>query len=156
MGAANEAEKVTTSNTEYSDHCVVDHTEKIKGMVEKVTPSFLMQAAIEIQNAAATTNVLEIDGAKLQVGIGITTGMAFTGIVGSDSCNDHTALGDAVNLASRLQGEATPGEVLLAEETHAVVDGLFPVDQVRSVELKGVKGETGAYRVNLSTDVGRT
>ena len=54
-------------------------------------------------------------------------------------------LGNVVNLASRLQGQAAAGEILLSESTYAQVAGQFPGLAVRSVELKGVEGITKCH-----------
>ena len=64
----------------------------------------------------------------LQAGIGVSTGLAYTGVVGSDNCSDYTALGDTVNIASRLQGEAAGGEVLVTEEVYAKLSGYAGAD----------------------------
>ncbi|MBM3945684.1 MAG: adenylate/guanylate cyclase domain-containing protein, partial [SAR202 cluster bacterium] len=90
-----------------------------------------VRAALEIQKAVAAFDLPF--GGRLQVGMGITTGMAYTGVVGSDSCSDYTALGDAVNIASRIQGHAAPGEVLVAEETYLRAKDAFRFGQQRAL-----------------------
>jgi len=60
------------------------------------------------------------DGAWLPVGIGVHTGQAFIGVVGSaDEVTDFTALGDAVNTAARLASSAAGGEILISDEAAA-------------------------------------
>jgi adenylate cyclase len=54
------------------------------------------------------------DGPFAEVGIGLDYGEAFVGNVGRRSLNDFTAIGDVVNVAARLQGEATGGEILIS------------------------------------------
>jgi adenylate cyclase len=70
------------------------------------------------------------------VGVGVATGEVSIGELG-EFCKDFTAIGGAVNLASRLQAAAKPGEVLLTEEVHRAVGARFPGAAVRSLELKG-------------------
>jgi adenylate cyclase len=59
----------------------------------------------------------------LGVGIGIHYGPAWVGNVGSADMKDFTALGDVVNVASRLQGCAEPGQLVISEEVFALLKG---------------------------------
>ena len=61
-----------------------------------------ISAATEIQLAMPAINAAVGEKDLLKVGIGITTGLAYTGVVGSDNCSDYTALGDTVNRAARM------------------------------------------------------
>jgi adenylate cyclase len=72
------------------------------------------------------------------VGIGVHTGVAFVGAVGtSDGMVDVTALGDAVNIAARLASQAKAGEILVSEETlHAAKMDSSNLEK-RSLDLKG-------------------
>jgi adenylate cyclase len=65
--------------------------------------------------------------------IGITTGQAMVGNVGTSDLFNYTAIGDAVNLAQRLQVAANPGQVLLNKDTYAVV-----AEQVIAIPLKPI------------------
>src|SRR4051794_26656131 len=55
-------------------------------------------------------------GPWLEVGAGVNAGVAYVGNVGREDMTDFTALGDAVNLAARLQSEAAGGQVVVAAE----------------------------------------
>jgi adenylate cyclase len=57
----------------------------------------------------------------LPVGVAASAGTAFVGNVGSGTVMDFTALGDAVNVAARLQAQAQPGQVVLASDLYALV-----------------------------------
>ena len=59
---------------------------------------------------------------------------------------DFTALGDVVNTASRLQGQATPGQIVMSETVYETVADRYPGAEARSLELKG-KSEPVAVRV---------
>ena len=82
------------------------------------------------------------------VGIGISTGLAYTGVVGSDNCNDYTALGDTVNIASRLQGEAAGGEVLVTSEVYEKIGGGAGAVH-RTLQLKGISEPVEAYTLSV-------
>lgn len=109
-----------------------------------------VRAAIEIQMPLPDTAALQGEDSLLKVGIGITTGLAFTGMVGSNNCSDYTALGNAVNLAARLQGEAGPGEVLLGEAAYLRVKDTFSFGNERVVQVKGISEMINAYPLDLA------
>jgi adenylate cyclase len=71
-------------------------------------------------------------GPTLQVGIGLAVGPAFVGILGEGEVRDFTALGDVVNVAARLQGQAKGGEIVMtsAVAEAAGVAGGFDVTLV--------------------------
>jgi adenylate cyclase len=78
------------------------------------------------------------DGPWVPVGAGVHTGTAYVGAVGSESTVvDFTALGDAVNVTSRLAGVAAAGEVLISESTFAFVRDDFGELDMRQLEVKG-------------------
>jgi adenylate cyclase len=94
-----------------------------------------IQAANEILDQ---TGRLAPAGPWIPVGVGIHTGIAFVGSVGSgDQATDITALGDAANTAARLASSAMSGEILISEAAYSH-SGLQMGDlQTRSLELKG-------------------
>jgi class 3 adenylate cyclase len=71
---------------------------------------------------------------------GVATGPAVAGVIGERKFA-YDVWGDTVNLASRLEEYARPGEVLVAEQTTAAVDGRFSFGPVRVVDIRG-KGPT--------------
>jgi adenylate cyclase len=78
-----------------------------------------VRAAVTMQTRLVTLNdELHADGyERLSVGIGLHTGEATIGYVGSDKRSEYTAIGDTVNLAARLESNAAGGQILMSEAT---------------------------------------
>ena len=70
------------------------------------------------------------------VGIGINTGSAIVGNVGSENRMDYTAIGDCVNIAARLQQIAKGGEILIGEETHLQTKAQFLLRERGKITVK--------------------
>ena len=84
-------------------------------------------------------------GAELVMRIGINTGPVSLGQVGSD--DGQTAIGDTVNVASRLKEAAAEGGVYVSQETYRLVRHLFRVEPLGEVAVKGRRMPVTAYRV---------
>ena len=81
-----------------------------------------------------------------EVGIGLDYGEAFVGNVGQSSLNDFTAIGDVVNVASRLQGQARGGEIVASARLVERLDEPPPGERIE-LELKGKAEPVVAYRL---------
>ena len=86
----------------------------------------------------------------LQASVGIASGWARVGRLGSTESKDYTAIGEVVNLAARLQGKAGAGEILVAEETYVKYAADFPDAARERISLKGFREPVEAYRLNRS------
>lgn len=93
-------------------------------------------AAMEIQHRCVDLSTAG-DG-KSPVGIGIHTGMASIGEVGT-AYKDFTIIGPVVNMASRIQGAARVGEILVTDDVYRQVHGIFPEIESRVCQLKGIE-----------------
>lgn len=84
------------------------------------------------------------------IGIGLNTGLALTGNVGRSAVTDYTALGDPVNIASRLSGLARGGEILAGDDTLVHPDEQVPSNysyEHLSLRVKGKERVVNAYRI---------
>ena len=88
---------------------------------------------------------------SVPIGVGVHTGIAFVGVVGTGSAVDFTALGDTVNIASRLASAAAPGEVLVSVDATRAAE--FPSTGLerRDLVLKGRSAATPVVVVPRST-----
>jgi len=88
------------------------------------------------------------DGPWIPLGVGVHTGVAFVGSVGSQQgAVDITVLGDAPNTAARLSSIAAPGEILITEATYAAAGMSTGSLEKRIVELKGKREPLSIYVV---------
>ncbi len=81
-----------------------------------------------------------------QIGIGINTGTVIAGTLGGPGRLDYTVLGDAVNIAQRLQSQATGGEILAAAVT-VLRAGDDQAELIGPMQLKGRKELVDTYRI---------
>ena len=86
-------------------------------------------------------------GFDFNVRVGINTGPVVVGEIGSDLALEYTAMGDAINLASRMESTAAPGTVQITESTYRLVAPLFDVWELDDLEVKGKDRPVRAYRV---------
>ncbi len=113
-------------------------------------PKRAVIAASEIQSELAVLR--ERFKLDLQASVGIATGWARVGRVGSQDSKDYTAMGDVVNLAARLQGNARPGEIVVSNESYKQVEKDFPNVPAELLTLKGFPGFIPAYRLHARPD----
>jgi PAS domain S-box-containing protein len=74
---------------------------------------------------------------RLSFGIGINTGEAVVGNVGTAHIKNYTIIGDSVNLAKRLQESAGPGQILLGASTYELVESQVVAKELEPVRVKG-------------------
>ena len=107
-------------------------------------------AASELESALEGLGVRF--GLSLQASVGIATGYARVGRLGSEDSKDYTAIGDVVNLAARLQGKAGAGEILIGEESYTKHSAEFPEATSEQLLLKGFREPVTAYRLHGQGD----
>lgn len=102
-----------------------------------------VRAALRLQEAAATK---ARDGWP-RFRVGINTGPALIGNIGSEAMRHFTAIGDTVNLSARLEGTAPAGGVVIGARTAALVAGSVRVQRRGAVTVKGKAEPVEAYLV---------
>jgi adenylate cyclase len=103
----------------------------------------MLQALEEFNRTRASENL-----AAIRIGIGINTGNVITGAIGSTRALQYTAIGDAMNVASRLVNVASSGEIIISEDTYRQVATRIDATQLPPVKVKGKADELKVYRVN--------
>ena len=118
-------------------------------------PQRAILASLEIIDAVKPYNQMLASKAGLdfQVRVGINTGMVVVGEIGSDLKMEYTVMGDAVNLAARMEQTAIPGSVQISEDTYKLVGPLFEVEDLGGIEVKGKSDPVNAYRVLKKKDL---
>ncbi len=106
-----------------------------------------VQAALDMRAALGALEVPELPRIHLALGIGIATGEAVVGHIGSERRVDYSAVGDTVNLAARFQAHAGPGQILITQPTYDLVCDLVDVGSAGTQSVKGRLQWVEAYSV---------
>jgi adenylate cyclase len=109
-----------------------------------------VRAAVEMQQKAFEINryLKQHNGLRLKTGIGISTGLVFSGVIGSLRKKEFSSIGEAVNIAARLQGLAKSGEIIISAATHQELNDMIASRALRPVTVKGIDTPIHVHQVN--------
>ncbi len=102
---------------------------------------------MQIKGAALGEELLKEYGKTVSFGVGINVGDAVVGNIGCDTRMDYTAIGDTVNTASRIEGKAGRGELLISEAVYELVKDRIEAEFKEDMALKGKAEPVRVYVV---------
>src|SRR5690349_21847274 len=112
-------------------------------------PQRAVLAGLEIQEGIKpyVEDIQRKHGFELGLRVGINTGLVVVGEIGSDLRMEYTALGDAINLAARMEQTAQVGTIQVSDATYKLVAPFFEVQSLGGIEVKGKSEPVQTYRV---------
>lgn len=115
-------------------------------------PARAVSAALRMLQELKALNELNPTGPQFELGIGLNTGIALAGSLGSTRRTEYTCIGDTVNVASRLCSLAAPWEILVGEGTALSLREVGPFEPLSPVRVKGKLQPVPLYRVTSALD----
>jgi class 3 adenylate cyclase/predicted ATPase len=101
-----------------------------------------------LENLGAVNDALAVrHGIRLQVRVGIHSGVVVLGEIGDAESPAHDATGEAMHLASRLCDQGLPDQVVVSKATHRLIDGFFASESLGHFTLRGLSNPVEAFRV---------
>ncbi|HEV2914528.1 MAG TPA: adenylate/guanylate cyclase domain-containing protein [Pyrinomonadaceae bacterium] len=116
---------------------------------DAVNAAIGMQRRIKGVNAQLAAKNLP----RVTLGIGINTGEATVGVIGAEQRSEYTAIGDTINIASRIEGQARPGQVLVTAATARELGDKFSLSEPWSVKVKNIDEPVQIHSI-IYEDVG--
>ncbi|MFH0901569.1 MAG: adenylate/guanylate cyclase domain-containing protein [Pseudomonadota bacterium] len=112
-------------------------------------PLKAVSCALEMQKALQELNCTRAaeNHEAIRIGIGINTGTVLTGAIGSSKAMQYTAIGDPMNVASRLCSAAKPDQIIVSESTMALIADQVEAISLPSIEVKGKRDKLKIYNV---------
>jgi class 3 adenylate cyclase/ribosomal protein L40E len=112
-------------------------------------PARAVRAALDLvtRGKEYSAELRRTHGIDFSIRVGLNTGHVVVGEVGSNLAYEYTAMGDAVNLAARLQSAARPMTVLIGESTYRFVKPIFDCTSLGEISIKGKAEPVRVYEV---------
>ena len=111
-----------------------------------------VKAAVAMQKriVVLNTELLAEGFPAFEAGIGLHTGEATVGYIGSEKRSEYTAIGDTVNLAARLESNSLGGQILISEATQTAVADILSMTPLEALTVKNREQMVTPYQVNWS------
>lgn len=123
---------------------------------DKLHAKHAVKCAYELRNKVKDIKQrwIEEGKPKIDIGIGINTGEAFIGNVGTENRFEYTVIGDAVNIASRIEdyNKIYKTHILISENTYNKISQIVDVIKIREVSIKGKAKKINIYEVLRITE----
>jgi class 3 adenylate cyclase/tetratricopeptide (TPR) repeat protein len=112
-------------------------------------PQRAVLAGLEIQEGIKeyTEEIRLKHGLEFGLRVGINTGLVVVGEIGSDLRMEYTAIGDAINLAARMEQTAAVDTIQISDETYKLVAPFFEIEALGELDVKGKSAPVRTYRV---------
>ena len=112
-------------------------------------------AALSIQNTLADygEKLKKERGINFKMRIGLNSGPVVVGSIGDDLRMEYTAIGDTINVASRMETTAKPGAILSSGHTYKLVRDYFKFESLGKVQVKGKEELQDAYELIMTSEV---
>ncbi|MFN7036924.1 MAG: adenylate/guanylate cyclase domain-containing protein [Bellilinea sp.] len=108
-----------------------------------------VRAALRIRDSLETLHQQLSPEQRLSFGIGIHTGEAVLGLIGSEKRLEYTAIGDCINTAKRIQENARANQILVTQEVINRLDGYAVYQPVEAIQAKGKREPVQVYEINF-------
>lgn len=113
-------------------------------------PDYVRVAVEAAQKILKVTGHDRPEGPWIPVGIGINAGLAYVGVVSTEGGTEITALGDSVNVASRLASQAQAGQIVISEAVRSQAGLASENLEFRELELKGTSRPIEAWVISAA------
>jgi predicted ATPase/class 3 adenylate cyclase len=117
-------------------------------------PERALRAGLEMMGAIAGIN--RTHGTELGLHIGINSGPVIAGQVGAENRRDYSVMGDAVNLAARLEDASSSGEIFVGPSTYQQTAHLFEFEKIPPLTLKGKEAPVQVHRLLRAKTVAKS
>jgi len=115
-----------------------------------------LNACLDIRSAIGILNSLRIQQQlqPIQLGMGVHSGPAFCGVIGSRSHNENTVIGNSVNLASRIESTTKlfGVDILISETMYKTLCDQFVFEEAGIVDLRGISEKVRLFKVSGTID----
>lgn len=148
----NEAVEVIINKRGYIDKFIGDCIMAAWGvpMVTEATDAInAVDCALSLQELVASPSrkFFRGEAENLKIAVGMHTGPLVAGNIGGSQRMDYSVIGDTVNIAARLEGVSTAGEVIITQETRDLIGDAFKLEKRKAVSVKGKAKPLQIYNV---------